>query len=95
MEGTVTGPLLPIIRPTFMSPNIEQTPNNVNNDGLVVRCCRRKYTCIFTAMILLIVFLSFINDVLKRLDEESFFNVNNLLKVLSVSVNKTELSTRP
>lgn len=90
------GSLLPIVRPPYnqrQSPTAENLPNQ--QDGLLVRCCRRKYTCIFTAMILLIVFLSFINDVMKRMDEESFFNINNFVNLITSVTNKTETLRRP
>jgi len=92
-------PLLPIIKPQYTQK--DEVILNEKNDNIAVRCCRKKYTCVFTALICCIMFVTLVNDILKRMDEEeSFMNINNILNFIykiqrKNNTNQTDVIFQP
>jgi len=90
---------IPIIKPQFMvdsmpeivtsNTNTSNTNQIGNNDSLCIRFCRRKFQCVFTFMILLILFIYVIHNIITKYDLDIEV-IRDFFSKTSTFMNKTD-----
>lgn len=90
---------IPIIKPEFMAGQIPEivtsnthtsNTNQIgNNDSLCIRFCRRKFQCVFTFMILLILFVYVTHNIITKYDLDIEV-IRDFFSKTSTFMNKTD-----